>query len=172
VEWLWKMFGSTRSRILTPLLIMCIINGDHLPNFFRQMSLLFHKWLAERFNLDDAWIVSVWYKDTSIYNALITCIGKLCTFRSQTKLFSRLFYIINLHVYTVRNLTNNLIYLSFCSQLFQPNGCKYKIQYYLKKNRNAPYWISRNTSNFFCFNSSLFNLYNNVIIYNIKKSWE
>ena len=29
-------------------------NGDHSPNFFRQTSLLFHKWLAERFNLDDA----------------------------------------------------------------------------------------------------------------------
>ena len=40
--------------------------GDHSPNFFRQTSLLFHKWLAERFNLDDAWIVNVRYKDTSI----------------------------------------------------------------------------------------------------------
>ena len=29
-------------------------NGDHSLNFFRQTSLLFHKWLAERFNLDDA----------------------------------------------------------------------------------------------------------------------
>ena len=29
-------------------------NGDHSPNFFRQTSLLFHKCLAERFNLDDA----------------------------------------------------------------------------------------------------------------------
>ena len=29
-------------------------NGDHSPNFFRQTSLLFHKWLAERFNHDDA----------------------------------------------------------------------------------------------------------------------
>jgi len=29
-------------------------NGDHSPNVFRQTSLLFHKWLAERFNLDDA----------------------------------------------------------------------------------------------------------------------
>ena len=34
---------------------------------------------------------------------------------------------------------------SFCSQLFRPNGFKYKIQYYL----------SRNACNFFCFNSSL-----------------
>jgi hypothetical protein len=29
-------------------------NGDHSPNFFRQTSLLFHEWLAERFNLEDA----------------------------------------------------------------------------------------------------------------------
>ena len=41
-------------------------NEDHSPNFFRQTSLLFHKWLAERFNLDDALIVNVRYKDTSI----------------------------------------------------------------------------------------------------------
>jgi hypothetical protein len=78
-----------------------------------------------------------------------------------------------IHVYTVRNLINNLISLSFCSQLFQRNGCKYKIDYYYKKKqKNGPYWISRNTGNFFCFNSSLSNLYNNVIIYNIKKSRE
>jgi hypothetical protein len=38
-----------------------------------------------------------------------------------------------IHVYTVRNLINNLISLSFCNQLFQRNGCKYKIQYYFKK---------------------------------------
>jgi hypothetical protein len=55
-----------------------------------------------------------------------------------------------IHIYTVRNLINNLISLSFCSQLFQPNGSKYKIQYYLKK-RSGPYWISRNTCNFFCW---------------------
>jgi hypothetical protein len=43
----------------------------------------------------------------------------------------------------------------------------------LSKKRSGPYWISRNTGNFFCFNSSLSNLYNNVIIYTIKKkSWE
>ena len=43
----------------------------------------------------------------------------------------------------------------------------------LLKKRIGPYWISRNTGNFFCFNSSLSNLYNNVIIYTIKKkSWE
>jgi hypothetical protein len=41
-------------------------NGDHSPNCFRQTSLLFHKWLAERFNLHDAWIVIVRYKDTSM----------------------------------------------------------------------------------------------------------
>jgi hypothetical protein len=29
-------------------------NRDHSPKFFRQTSLLFHKWLAKRFNLDDA----------------------------------------------------------------------------------------------------------------------
>ena len=69
-------------------------NRDHSPNFFRQTSLLFHKWLAERFNLDDAWIVNVRYKDTSIYNARITWIGKFCTFRLQAKLFSRLFFIL------------------------------------------------------------------------------
>jgi hypothetical protein len=34
--------------------IIAILNGDHSPNVFRQTSLLFHKWLAERFNLDDA----------------------------------------------------------------------------------------------------------------------
>ena len=66
-----------------------------------------------------------------------------------------------IHVYTVRNLINNLISLSFGSQL--RNGCKYKIQYYYKK-RSGPYWISHNTGNFFCFNSSLSNLY--------KMSWE
>jgi hypothetical protein len=37
-----------------------------------QISIDIHEWLAERFNLDDAWIVNVRYKDTSIYNALIT----------------------------------------------------------------------------------------------------
>ena len=36
-----------------------------------------------------------------------------------------------IHVYTVTTLINNLISLSFGSQL--RNGCKYKIQYYLKK---------------------------------------
>jgi hypothetical protein len=41
-------------------------NRDHSPNFFRHMSLLFHKWLPERFNLVDAWIVYVRYKDTPI----------------------------------------------------------------------------------------------------------
>ena len=53
-------------------------NGDHSSNFFLQTSLLFHKWLAERFNLDHAWIVNVGYKDTSISNALIIWIGKFC----------------------------------------------------------------------------------------------
>ena len=33
-------------------------------------------WLAERFNLDNAWIVNVGYKNTSISDALITSIGK------------------------------------------------------------------------------------------------
>ena len=48
----------------------------------------------------------------------------------------------------------------------------WKIWVLLKK-RSGPYWISHNTGNFFCFNSSLSNLYNNVIIYTIKKkSWE
>ena len=56
------------------------INGDHSPNVFRQTSLLFHKWLADRFNLDDPWIVNVGYKNTSIANALITWIGKFCKF--------------------------------------------------------------------------------------------
>jgi hypothetical protein len=51
-----------------------------------QNPILRRRSLAERFNLDDAWIVNVRYKDTSIYNALITWIGKFCT-----KLFSRLF---------------------------------------------------------------------------------
>jgi hypothetical protein len=37
------------------------------------------------------------------------------------------------------------------------------------KKRSGPYWISRNTGSFFCFNSSLSDLYNNVIIYTIKK---
>jgi hypothetical protein len=48
---------------------------DHSQNFLRQMSLLFHKWLVERFSLDDALIVNVGYKDTTIYYALITWIG-------------------------------------------------------------------------------------------------
>ena len=42
------------------------MNGNHSPDFFRQTSLLFHKWLPERFNLDDAWIVNVGYKNTSV----------------------------------------------------------------------------------------------------------
>ena len=91
----WKIKSKS---LLTSRLIFDTdrLNGDHSPNFFRQTSLLFHKWLAERFNLDDAWIVNVRYKDTSIYNALITWIGKFCTFRSQTKLFSRLFLLCKL----------------------------------------------------------------------------
>ena len=52
-------------------------NGDHSPNFFRQTSLLFHEWLAERFNLEDAWIVNVGYKDTSIKS--ICCVPVYCT---------------------------------------------------------------------------------------------
>jgi hypothetical protein len=71
-----------------------------------------------------------------------------------------------MYIYTVRNLINNLISLSFCSQLFQPNGCKYKIQYYYKK---EAYWISRNTGNFFCFIVVYLTCTINVIIYNIKK---
>jgi hypothetical protein len=39
----------------------------------------------------------------------------------------------------------------------------------IKKKRSGPYWISRNRCNFFCFNSSLSNLYNNVIIHKINK---
>jgi hypothetical protein len=58
--------------------ILFISNGDHSSNCFRKTSLLFHKWLAERFNLDDAWIVHFGYKDTSIINALIIWIGKFC----------------------------------------------------------------------------------------------
>ena len=47
------------------------------------------------------------------------------------------------------------------------------IRYSTIKKRSGPYWISRNTGNFFWFNSSLSNLYNNAIIYTIKKkSWE
>ena len=46
--------------------LLISVTGGHPPNFFRQTSLLFHKWLVERFNLDDAWIVNVRYKDTSI----------------------------------------------------------------------------------------------------------
>ena len=61
-------------------LLTTYLNGDHSPNFFRQTPLLFYKWLAERFNLDDAWIVNVGYKNTSISNALITWIGKFCKF--------------------------------------------------------------------------------------------
>jgi hypothetical protein len=62
--------------------------------FFRQTSPLFHNWLAERFNLGDAWIVNVRYKDTSIYNAIITWIGKFCKFiYKKKKMFSRLFFI-------------------------------------------------------------------------------
>ena len=55
-----------------------ISNGDHSSNFFRQTSLLFHKWLTKHFNLDDAWIVNVGYKDTSICNALIIWMDKFC----------------------------------------------------------------------------------------------
>jgi hypothetical protein len=29
------------------------LKRDHSPNFFQQMSLLFHKWLSECFNLVD-----------------------------------------------------------------------------------------------------------------------
>ena len=38
----------------------------------------------------------------------------------------------------VRNLINNLISLSYCNQLFQSNGCKYKITT-IKKRRSDPY---------------------------------
>jgi hypothetical protein len=61
-DWLYCVFRvrvQTRSH-----------NGDYSPNFFRQTSLLFHKWLAERFNLDDAWIVNVRYKRAPVGNAL------------------------------------------------------------------------------------------------------
>ena len=39
-----------------------------------------------------------------------------------------------IHVYTVRNLINNLISLSYCSQLFQRNGC---IRYSTIKKKKA-----------------------------------
>jgi hypothetical protein len=39
------------------------------------------------------------------------------------------------------------------------------LRYSTIKKRSDPSWISCNTGNFFCFNSSLSNLYNNVIIY-------
>ena len=89
----WKIKSKS---LLTSRLIFDTdrLIGDHSPNVFRQTSQLFHMWLAERFNLDDAWIVNVRYKNTSIDNALITWIGQFCTFRSQTKLFSRLFLVL------------------------------------------------------------------------------
>ena len=60
---LWRFFllENTPNLNIPPISVKAL-NGDHSPNFFRQTSLLFHKWLAERFNLDDAWIVNVGYK--------------------------------------------------------------------------------------------------------------
>ena len=78
--------------------ILFISNGDHSSNCFRKTSLLFHKWLAERFNLDDAWIVDVWYKDTSIYNALITWIGKFCKFVPKQNCSHDFFYCVNYNI--------------------------------------------------------------------------
>jgi hypothetical protein len=52
-------------------------NRDHSRNCLRHTSLLFHKWLAERFCLDDTWIVNVGYKNTSISDALITVNRKI-----------------------------------------------------------------------------------------------
>jgi hypothetical protein len=80
------------------LIFSVSINGDHSPNFFRQTSLLFHKWLAERFNLEEAWIVNVGYKNTSIYNALITWIGKLCKFVHKQNCSHDFFYCINYNI--------------------------------------------------------------------------
>jgi hypothetical protein len=62
---------------------MKLANGDHSPNFFRQTSLLFHKWLAERFNLDDAWIVNVGYKNTSKYFQRNGCKYKYSTIKKK-----------------------------------------------------------------------------------------
>ena len=73
-------------------------NGDHSPNFFRQTSLLFHRWLAEHFNLDDAWLVKDGYKNTSIYNALITWIGKFCKFVHKQNCSHDFFYCINYNI--------------------------------------------------------------------------
>jgi hypothetical protein len=78
--------------------ILLSVNRDHSPNFFRQTSLLFHKWLAERFNLDDAWIVNVGYKNTSISNALITWIGKFCKFVHKQNCSHDFFYCINYNI--------------------------------------------------------------------------
>ena len=68
-------------------------------------------------------------------------------------------------IYTVRNLINNLISMSYCNQQFQRNGCKYKIQYYWKKEAARIEYPAIKVS---C-NSSLSNLYNNTVIYAIKK---
>ena len=77
------------------------VNRDHSPNFFLQTSLLFHKWLAERFNLDDAWIVNDGYdgyKNKSISNALITWIGKFCKFVHKQNCSHDFFYCMNYNI--------------------------------------------------------------------------
>jgi hypothetical protein len=91
-----------------------ISNGDHSSNFFRQTSLLFHKWLAERFNLDDAWIVNVGYKDTSIYNALIIWIGKFCKLIHKQNCSHDFFYFINHNIIVqVTEETACFFYISY-----------------------------------------------------------
>ena len=72
-----------------------------------------------------------------------------------------------IHVYTVRNLYPCRSVVNCSSAMVV--SIRYST---ILKKRSGPYWIFRNTNNFFYFNSSLSNLYNNVIIYKIKISRE
>ena len=89
-----------------------ISNEDHSSNFFRQTSLLFNKWLAERFNLDDSWIVNFGYKDTSIYNAFIIWIGKFCKLVHKQN-FSRLFSILKIITLVYQLQRKQRVFLHF-----------------------------------------------------------
>jgi hypothetical protein len=55
-----------------------------------------------------------------------------------------------IHVYTVRNLYPCRSVVNCSSEMVL--SIRYST---IKKKRSGPYWISRNTYNFFCFNSSL-----------------
>jgi hypothetical protein len=73
----------TVSNSIAQIIVLNVLHYEmrvNIRNFYTCTSRNSYTWLAERFNLDDAWIVNVGYKNTSIYNAFITWIGKFCKF--------------------------------------------------------------------------------------------